>query len=118
MSDFLDDLHTEKTNRENQDFLHRLADSAVDFMTNVMTLAKISRFFLRHSEDIILLSNTNDYYANHPKFKSVETFERHKHSLMAEADVFQTLMVKSASLMEANNDVIVDTLLKLIKVFS
>ena len=114
MSDFLSDLHTEKANRENQDFRHRLAESVVD----VMTLAKISRFFLLHSEHFIMLSNTNEYYANYPKFRSVETFERYKHSLTAEADVFQTLMVKSASLMEANNDVIVDTLLKLMKVFA
>ena len=113
MSIYLKDLNHFNGKNWNGEFVIRLEESIVEVLINLLTVKKFSQYFLRHSDDMIIQTNLNYFYAHFQKLDSLAAFQRYKSSMMAEAENFKKKIFQTSSSIEANDDEIIDALLNL-----
>jgi len=75
-----------------------------DLMAQTLLLEKMSRFYCKFSESVLLETNMNSFYLNLKKIDDTISLDRYRRSLLDQAKTIQAEMMKQAAHEEAQND--------------
>ena len=104
IEEYYNDISLLKGAQPKKSSIRILKEMNGDLMAHTLLLEKMSRFYCKFSESVLLETNMNSFYLNLKKIDDNISLDRYRRSLLDQAKTIQAEMMKQAAREEAQND--------------